>query len=190
MVEISTIDSKNLERMSKTEKVDLTFNLIETIKQAKQGAVKSFLVMGKMLELIKEHKLWRYYGDHIETFDDLLREIRVSPSTAYNCISIWDRFGEMILSKHLEIEYFRLVKLLPVVKSDDEKEDWLLKAQDLDSKGFDNEVRVARGKVPTDECDCRGDRIFLMKCLICGKTRKVNEEELLLMLSKRNGESC
>lgn len=176
----------DLEKMSKIQKVDITFNLVETIKQAKQGAVKSFLVMGRCLDLIKEKRLWGYYGEHIETFEDLLRELRIGTSTAYNCMSIWERFGEMILSKNLEIDYFRLVRLLPVAKEEEEVEEWLEKAQDLDIKGFDNEIREAQGKVPTDKCSCNGDRIYLVKCLICGKTRKVGKEQLLKELKKND----
>lgn len=169
--------------ISKVAKSEIVFNLIEEIKQAKVGVIKGFLVMGKNLDKIQKEKLWTYYADHLEDFNSFLREIRVGISTAYNCMAIWRQFGELLISKNLEIDYFRLVKLLPVAKEED-KEDWLIKAQELDSSGFNNEIREAKGLVPTDKCEHDGDKIYLERCQICGRIRKVGLEELCKVCKK------
>lgn len=165
------------EKISKNEKAEIVFDLVEKLKEAKQGAVKSFLVIGQILDRVESEKLYLYYGQHIETFDNFLREVRMGRATAYNCVRIWREFGEILKSKNLDIEYFRLVRLLPVVEADN-KEDWLNKAQDLDVKAFDDEIREAKGKVPTDSCNHTGEKMYLERCMTCGKMRKVSIEQL------------
>lgn len=170
--------------ISKTKKAEIVFQLIEEIKNAQKETVKGFLIIGRNLSKIQEEKLWSYYGSHIENFDSFLREIKIKRATAYNLMAIWRNFGEIIISKNLDVSYFRLVKLLPIVKKEKNKEDWLFRAQELDPQGFENEIREALGKIPTDKCEHNGEKIYLVKCMICGKIIKVEPKQLLNELKK------
>ncbi|GAH48013.1 unnamed protein product, partial [marine sediment metagenome] len=83
-------------------------------------------------------------------------------------------------SKDLDIDYFRLVRLLPVIKGKSQEEitEWLAKAETLTIQGFDDEIREAKGKVATDKCDHQGKKMYFERCLICGKIIKIDIAKL------------
>lgn len=165
--------------ISKTKKAEIVFNLVEEIKEAKKNTVKSFLVIGKNLDTIQKEKIWQYYGEHLERFDDFLKEIRIGRATAYNCIAIWREFGELLISKNLDIDYFRLVRLLPVIQEGDNREEWLEKAADLPVQGFNDEIREAKGLPATDTCEHpEEERRYFWRCQLCGKWVKINKENV------------
>jgi len=155
--------------LTKEEKADLIFKLVEDIKNKQSNAVNNFLDIGRILNIIQTDKLWQFYGSHIMRFDDFLKEIRMGRATAYNCMAIWREFGAILKSKSLDICYFRLIRLLPVVKSGD-KEDWIEKAVSLPETGFNDEIREAKGLPATDSCEHPADeREYYSQCKRCGK---------------------
>ena len=96
-------------------------------------------------------------------------------ATAFNCIRIWRAFGEMMAKKELYPDYFRLVRLLPIAKKDD-KEEWLIKAVELPAKGFDDEIKSAKGLLTSDECDhLESDRVYYFRCKACRSWIKIDE---------------
>ena len=165
--------------LSKTKKAEIVFNLVEEIKEAKRNTVKSFLVIGKNLDIIQKEKIWQYYGEHLERFDDFLKEIRIGRATAYNCMAIWREFGQLLISKNLDVDYFRLVRLLPVVKENDDKEEWLNKADTLTIQGFNDEIKEAKGFSTTDTCNHpEEEREYFWRCKRCGKWAKIKKENV------------
>jgi hypothetical protein len=144
------------------------FDDVEQISQAKLNVMKGFLVIGRILREIRESGNWRQYSSHLEDFDDFLIEIRIGRSTAYNCMGIWERFGKYLQEHMVEVDYFRLVRLLPVVKEGEDIEMWITKAQELPPSAFEDEVREAKGLVPRGECSHR-DCDWYKHCKVCNK---------------------
>lgn len=174
--------------LSKEEKAEKCFQLVEELKKATVSTMAGYLITGKVLAQISEEKLYSYYGSHITKFDDFLKELRISHSTGYNCMAIYRKFYNGILKRKLEIEYFRLVRLLPVADRLTDTEEWLQKAQDLPSQDFDNEIRMLRGGVNSNSCYHTGDVVFYVKCKVCGKFIKQSQQEVedRLNLLKQN----
>jgi hypothetical protein len=159
--------------ISKVQKSEEVYNLVNEIAKAKRAIGLSFLLIGRNLYAIKEKNLFKYYGEHIESFNDFLKEINIKRASGYNYIAVYKTFGQIIEQKNLDVEYTRLLKLLPIVKKKGEKEEWLYKAQDLPVEAFANEIREAKGKIPMDKCDCPEDeQIIYTRCNICNKWRK------------------
>uniref|UniRef100_A0A7C3SND5 Uncharacterized protein n=1 Tax=Dictyoglomus turgidum TaxID=513050 RepID=A0A7C3SND5_9BACT len=160
------------EIISKEKKVKKVFELVEEIQKAKEETVKGFLIIGKNLDIIQRERLYIYYGEHIQNFEMFLKEIGIKHGTAFNLIRIWRTFGEIITYKNLYVDYFRLVKLLPVAKdlSDEEKEEWLDKANSLTFSDFEDEIGKAKGKISELECQHPDEEQELYtRCKICGK---------------------
>lgn len=172
--------------ISKTAKAKEVFNLIQEIKQAQFETVQGFLVIGKNLSEIQTKKLWRYSGSHLENFEMFITELKMKHATAWNLIRIWRSFGEMIFTyKNLydkldgNFSYFRLVKLLPIIKDSDEKQkkEWLEKSVLLLPNDFNDEIREARGLITTDQCEHKGDKEYFFKCCDCKKWIKIIEKK-------------
>lgn len=163
--------------ISKVQKSEDVYNLVSEITKAKRAIGLSFLLIGKNLYTIKEKNLFKYYGEHIESFNDFLKEINIKRASGYNYIAVYKTFGYLIERKNLDVDYTRLVKLLPIVKEEN-KEEWLYKAQDLPVEAFSNEIREARGKVSVDECEHPIDeRVYYYRCGVCNKWIKINQGE-------------
>ena len=152
--------------LSKSNSVN---DIVLKIVDAKQNIVKNFLIIGACLDKIQVEKLWSHWGSHLKTFDDFLKEIKMGRSTGYYCLDIWREFGVMLKSKNLDIDYSRLVKLLPVV-NEKNKDEWLTKAESLSNDDFDDELRVAKGK--ESRLDCRHEWEDWQKCKKCLIIRK------------------
>ena len=159
--------------ISKAEKVKKVVQLIEEIKQAQRETVKGYLVIGKNLDIIQKESIWQYYGSHLENFEMFLTEIGFKHATAWNCIRIWRIFGKY---KNLyDIDYFRLVRLLPIV-SEENKGEWLEKAKALTPNDFNDEIRIAKGKISQLDCQHPLDqREYYFRCKICSKWIKINK---------------
>lgn len=144
--------------------------IIQEVIKIKENIVGNSLLLGKVLSDVLDNK--SYVSDYIKTFDDFLIEVKIGRSTAYNYIGIFKTFGSFMSDK-LDIDYTRLVKLLPIVKNadDDEKEEWIHKASELNSNDFDDEIREARGKIPRDTCEHHNTEDW-KRCIDCGKMIK------------------
>ena len=159
--------------ISKAEKVKKVVQLIEEIKQAQGETIKGYLVIGRNLDIIQKESIWQYYGSHLENFEMFLTEIGFKHATAWNCIRIWRIFGKY---KNLyDIDYFRLVRLLPIV-SEENKGEWLEKAKALTPNDFNDEIRIAKGKISQLDCQHPLDqREYYFRCKICSKWIKINK---------------
>lgn len=154
-------------QLSKKSKADLIFKYSQEIPQLKKNVVLNYWEIGKRLLEIKEKKLYRYWGDHINTFEDLLEEKEFSfkRSTAYNL---------MALAKVQyigQIEYERATRLLPIIKDkeEEEKKEIIDKAAELPRQGFENYIRELKGQLSQDNCSHEHqDEYLLIKCRDCG----------------------
>jgi len=176
------------EIVSKTEKVKKVFDLVKEIEQAKQETVKEFLIIGKNLDMILQEKLYIYYGDHIKNFEMFLKEIGMKHATAFNCIRIWRVFGSYKNLYDLP-DYFRLVRLLPIVKdlNEDEKIKWIEKAKNLTPSDFEDEIRKTKGKISELECEHPDDQQeFYTRCKICQKWIKRDLGYFKKLIEKEN----
>lgn len=154
--------------ISTKEKAEIVSRLVNEISVLKRNIVINFLEVGKRLNEIQKEKLWASYASHLRNFDEFLKEIKIGRSTAYNLIAIWREFGEIIMSKKLDIQYTDLVKLLPVAKEN--KEEWLEKAQNLIPEDFQDELNKAKGRISQLDCPHSEIDIYQMqKCKSCGK---------------------
>ena len=152
--------------ISKAEKVKQVFQLIEEIKQAQSETVRGYLVIGRNLDIIQKENIWQYYGSHLENFEMFLTEIGFKHATAWNCIRIWRIFGTY---KNLDVDYFRLVRLLPVV-NEENKSEWIEKAKVLTPNDFNDEIRIAKGKISQLDCQHPEEaREYYFKCKVCQK---------------------
>jgi len=172
------------------EKGELVYKLVEEIKQANVSILKGILIKGRNLDKIEKEELWQYYGEHLKNFDpDFLNELRCSTATAYNYIRIWRKFGEYLLSNELlQIDPTRLIKLLPVAKEEN-MEEWMIRAQEDPKQQFEDAIREAKGKVPTDKCDCPDNQQLLYtRCRICGKWTPRDLDYFKGLIEKENAQ--
>lgn len=155
------------------------FQLTQEIQQFQKRTILDILEIGKRLQYITKNKLYRDYATHITTFDEFLKEIRIGRTTGYNCIAIYETYGDSILNNSdlASIDYTRLVKLLPYAKG--------MSAQDVDSllidmadntiEGFENNIKESQGKPTTDNCP-HEEIIVIEKCNACQKTWKIGRK--------------
>ena len=156
--------------------IDIT-GLVQMITEAKKNMVGNALTIGKCLSEIATDDLWREYGDHLETFDDFLKEIVVPKSTGHHYMRVWDTFGEYLTANGLALPIRRLIKLLPIA-TEENKEELLHKAEILSDADFSKEIAEEKGIV-----DCEHpikDRKYFYQCGRCKswiKIDKPNEKE-------------
>ena len=152
--------------------------LVQRINEAKKNLVGNCLIIGKCLAEIASNDLWKGYGEHLETFDDFLREIVIPKSTGHHYMNVWKKFGEYLTSNGLAIPTRRLIKLLPIA-TEENKEELLHKAEILSDSDFNKEIAEEKGII---DCQCPEDhRQYFYQCKICKKWTKIdkpNEENI------------
>lgn len=141
----------------------------------------SYLEMGAVLRGIRDKKLYLHYASHIKTMNDYLKEIAMPASTGYQLMLIHERFSDFFEKdeRYHNIQYNRLVRLLPFMKDTDEKiaEGYLEDALILPNEAFLNQMREMRGLPTTDTCEHdRGVEIY-ERCKNCGKYLKIGDTE-------------
>lgn len=172
------------------KKGELVHKLVQEMKQADINILRGILIKGRNLDRIEKEELWQYYGEHLRNFDpDFLNELRYSTATAYNYIRIWRKFGEYLLSKELlQIDPTRLIKLLPVAKEGN-IEEWITRAQEDPKQQFEDAIREAKGKIPSDECDCPdNEQLLYTRCRICGRWIKRDLDYFKELIDKKDVE--
>lgn len=161
--------------ISKTQKAEIVFDLVGKIKILQKSIVLNFLEIGKILSELQQNGYWRYYGEHLENFNMFLTEIGFKIATAWNYIRIWRVFGSY---KNLEVNFFSLVKLLPVV-NENNKDEWLEKAKNLTPNDLNDEIRIAKGKISQLECQHPEEkRVYYFRCEICNKWIQIKKENV------------
>jgi len=160
--------------ISQIKKAEIITELVNQLTEARKNIALNFLLIGKILHQIKKEKLYASYASHIQSFLDFLKEVKIKRSTAYHCMAVYKEFGQYLLSNPQDIPFRRLIKLLPVAKEN--KEEWLLKAKELPEKAFEDEIREAQGKLPSDKCDHPEDqRMYFYQCKLCKKWVKIKK---------------
>ena len=150
--------------LTKPENAELVHEKVQLLDEIKGKIAGGFLMMGTILSELRADKAWKDYASHLTNFDDFLREIRISKSTAYNCMRLFSMFG----LAPLELDYARLVKALPFI-TEANKDEWATKAKELDAHDFHEELREAKGifNCPHSESE------DFTRCVACGKFTKV-----------------
>jgi hypothetical protein len=136
--------------------------IVGFIRHAQERACNEFLAIGAYLIEVKDKQLFKAWGPGL-SFDDFVEDIGLSRTTAYNCIAVVKRFGELDVKG---IPMDRLVQLLPLKMEGDEVEQWVEKARELPARGLRDEIRQVRdvpGEQPIDLCGHAKH-----KCADCG----------------------
>lgn len=156
-----------------TTQIAKTHELTSKILQLVGQITANYLALGEALCTMRDGRYYRHLGEHVETMDDFLVEIRLGRSTAYNLMAIWERFGAYIANDS-HIEYTRLLKALPVIGAGNSEciQKLLLDAELLPSRAFYDTLRNLKGQVGTDECG-HLEREAWTKCKCCGKMMKI-----------------
>ena len=151
--------------IAKTHK--LTSEIVQLIGQI----THNYIALGQALCTMRDGKYYRQLGDHVETMDDFLVEIRLSRSTAYNLMAIWERFGAYI-ALDMQIDYTRLVRALPCVTeaNPDAIRKIIADAECLPTQAYYDQIREMKGKIATDVCTCEEKEMWT-RCKKCKKWR-------------------
>jgi len=158
--------------ISQVKKAEIGHQLFLEFQKARKMEKFGCLIQGKVIHQYR--KYWSSYAPHCKNFDDfLVNELKIPRSTARHYEKVWLMFGEYVLSHELDIPVRRLIKLLPVAKEN--KEEWLLKAKELPERAFEDEIREAQGKLPSDKCEHPEEqRMYFYQCKLCKKWVKIN----------------
>tara|TARA_Y100000592_G_C5444794_1_gene305421 strand:- start:259 stop:783 length:525 start_codon:yes stop_codon:yes gene_type:complete len=159
---------------------ELLTPIVEKLKSINITILKGRLQRGMLLQKVKEQKLFLGYDGWVNTWAEFLDNINISRETARQDIEIYNEFFDYLENEPLllnTISYERLVRLLPVVKKDKSS---LSKLLDMAARSnrtdFDNNIKEAKGLVPTDKCNCE-NLIILARCTICGVTYRRKDLE-------------
>lgn len=144
---------------------DAVHDYVRVLQSASANSTDNFLLIGEVLCLIHDGKLYKQYAEHIRTFDGFLAEMGLKRANAYHALRVWRKFGGLPLEG---IKHDRLIRLLPVAMSDEDKLRWVEDARELPASGFNDAVRVSRGLPTVDECS-HAETVTKTYCSGCGK---------------------
>jgi hypothetical protein len=144
------------------------WQIMQRVRELHGRICMDYVAIGALLAHVQDTGLHAHAGEHIKSFDQFLVEVGLRRSSAYNCIAVYRRFGDL---PHLleGIAMDRLVKLLPVKMEEEERAIWLEKARELPASGLRDEIREARGERPVDVCEHDRQKTFY-RCEDCGLT--------------------
>jgi len=165
------------------KRAEIAFQVDKQIDEARRSITRNFIVLGGLLSRVYKDELWKYYGEHLESFEDYLKEKSIKRSTGYQYMRVFEEFKDFLTASDT-VPVRRLVKLLPHTDKID-KEKWVNKARLLPAEGFNNEIRELKGKTTTDECDHPLiKQSFFTKCKECGKFIKRDVNWLKKVIDK------
>lgn len=150
-----------------SEKVILASNRRIKIREALSNGTAWFLEAGRLLtEAVRE-------GDYLQLGyenqkDYFTSEFNIGLSTAHNLMDIWELFKNLPIKQVSQAGYTRLTKIIPIVRSlpIEGREEWLEKAITLPNNAFENEIKEAKGKIPSDTCEHEYRLLYI--CKNCG----------------------
>lgn len=149
---------------------DLVLKYMKVLKTAAKNSADNFLLIGEILSVINEKKLYVDCAEHIKTFDHFLAEVGLKRANAYHALRVWRKFGSYNVH---DIAIDRLVRLLPLNLEANDIEMWLEDARILSSLGFQDLIRTARGKPTRDMCQ-HTETMTKVICKCCGHVVSVN----------------
>ena len=145
----------NLKEMTPVKRGIIFNDIRHSMETAVRQGVHSYLSLGKDWSYLVENKAWKYWGNHVRTKADLARDLNLGVSVGMldHQKRVFDAFGKYLKGRTPPLS--NLIKLLPLVDSLEDIEGWVQKASELPVIAFENEIRDAKGLVPSDsECDC------------------------------------
>jgi len=154
-------------------------DLEKEISEGRRRGLLGALQIGRALKRINENNLFLVaeckdivqYSEKVWGF---------KRSSCYNLIAIYETWGQAILAnpEFQAVDPTRLIRLLPLIETED-KEELLRDAVFIpDAAGFENNLRNRRGEVATDdEHEHAWQPIPWEQCSICKQRRKIKEAE-------------
>lgn len=147
--------------------------------------LKGRLERGMYLSKIKVDKIYQGYDGWVHTWAEFLDNIGIARETARQDMEIYAEFASYVQANPKLAEtltYERLVRLLPVVKSNPDIKPAVVEMAATASRfDFDNNVKELKGQTPDDKCvnpsDCSSPKIILERCQICGVTYRRKDLE-------------
>ncbi len=138
------------------------------IKQAIENGTAWLLEAGRLILESVENKDYLALGYQNQN-DYFKAEYNIGLSTAHNLMDIWEVFKFLPPKKVAKAGYTRLVRLLPIarqLKNQDQISEWVDKAIELPAGEFENAMKEAKGKTPSDMCNHEFKTILV--CKKCG----------------------
>jgi len=144
--------------------------ITKEIHQCILEGTRRFLMIGKLLKQVQDDNMWQL-TDANSFLEWAEREIKWKRAQVYNAMGVFDRFGAEIAANPalLEIEPTRLIRLLPM----DDGRAHLHEAATLTATDFDNHLKMATGKQPTDSCNHEWEA--WKRCKLCQKFHREAE---------------
>ena len=159
----------NLKEMTPVRRGEIFDHVRKSMETAVRQGVHSYLSLGKDWSYLVENKAWRFWGNHVKNKADLARDLNLGVSVGMldHQKRVFDAFGKYLKGRTPPLS--NLIKLLPLVDSLEDIEGWVQKASELPVIAFENEIRDAKGLVPSDsECDCINLK-HISICRRCGR---------------------
>lgn len=154
---------------------DITNYCQETLRLHESLQI-AFIDLGQRLMIIRDERLYEQeYGD----FDDFLIEMKMSSGTASKLINIYQIFVQKYKISLKRIAkaggWSILAECLPMIRSREDAEDWLTKAELMTQTDFRRTYKEAKTGVSMTEC--KHDWIHLRICKCCGLRERDYESE-------------
>lgn len=147
------------------------------ISEGKKRGLLGALQIGRALKRIQEGNL--FLSDECDNFAVYCEKTHgLKRSTAYNMIAVYSTWGQAILAnpEFQSVDPTRLIRLLPLIDTNDPTELLHDAVFVPDKAGFENNLRNRRNLVGTDQCNEHDFRpIPWTQCSKCGLRRKIKE---------------
>ncbi len=158
------------------------FNLHQRIKDNEQQRRTLLADNAYFLSLMKDRELYKaVLGDEKADWNAYLGQVEVmySRNDVRKMMQIYSKFVvelEQSYSDICDIPKSRLLVLIPIVTKET-LEEWLSKARELTNLDFRDEVRIAKGLKPSEECEHTFKEYEI--CSTCGFKHKQDGRETL-----------
>ena len=163
----------NTKDLTPTEKADLVFRLVEEGKQAVKTTTQGYMRLGEILELLLgKDALWKHYASHIQNKNEFIKEaFNFSVGMADHVRRVTRMFSNHIGDR--TIPFYRLLEAKTVV-TDENVVEILDKAENLSHSDWQNEVKVLKGGLDSNECSHENSETW-ERCQKCQKwLRKIH----------------
>lgn len=167
----SILQTAQLEKEVKSKHLH---DFLGAIYRLEAEVVTDIVSIGKIWCEIHDNKLWKYSGNpECTTFRDFCeKECMRSHTTVYSFMEIFRKFGGLLL-EGVALDHTRLIRALPYVKTEEQAKEWVSKAATLNKVDYEDFLREAQGKLPTDTClHPENQQENWQRCKVCGKFRK------------------
>jgi hypothetical protein len=155
---------------------------VEKLRHINISILKGRLERGNILKHIKNTKAYVNYDSYVSNWNEFVEAIGINRETARQDMEVWEYFARQIMESKERLEtcsYERLVRLLPVVKKEQQMAEELVDMATRSNRAdFNNNVRELKGQIAHDTCDRHFERVIeYEKCLHCGEFRKKSYNE-------------